>query len=112
MLRGEVWWAALPSPVASEPGFRRPVVLVQSDAFTRSRIRTVLAVVITSNQRLARAPGNVILPAHVSGLPRDSVANVSQIVTLDKSFLVQRCGRLPDATLQQLEDGLRLVLAL
>ena len=112
MLRGEVWWAALPNPVASEPGSRRPVVLVQSDAFTRSRIRTVLAVVITSNERLARAPGNVILPAQVSGLPRDSVANVSQIVTLDKTFLVERCGLLPVAIIQQIEEGLRLVLAL
>ena len=112
MLRGEVWWAALPKPAASEPGFRRPVVLVQSDAFTRSRIRTVLAVVVTSNQRLARAPGNVVLPAQVSGLPQDSVANVSQIVTLDKTFLVERCVRLPEEMIQQIEDSLRLVLAL
>jgi mRNA interferase MazF len=112
MLRGEVWWAALPKPVASEPGFRRPIVLVQSDAFTRSRIRTVLAVVVTSNQRLARAPGNVVLPAQVSGLPLDSVANVSQIVTLDKTFLVARCARLPEELIQQIEEGLRLVLAL
>lgn len=112
MLRGEVWWAALPRPVASEPRFRRPLVLVQSDAFTRSRIRTVLAVVVTSNQRLARAPGNVLLPAEISGLPRDSVANVSQIVTVEKSFLVERCGRLPDETIRRIEAGMRLVLAL
>ncbi len=112
MLRGEVWWAALPKPVASEPGFRRPIVLVQSDAFTRSRIRTVLAVVVTSNQRLARAPGNVVLPAQLSGLLQDSVANVSQIVTLDKTFLVERCARLPEVMIRQIEDGLRLVLAL
>ena len=112
MLRGEVWWAALPKPAASEPGFRRPLVLVQSDAFTRSRIRTVLAVIVTSNQRLARAPGNVLLPAAISGLPHDSVANVSQVVTLDKTFLVERCGRLPDVLLRQIEAGLRLVLAL
>jgi mRNA interferase MazF len=112
MLRGEVWWAALPKPVASEPGFRRPVVLVQSDAYTRSRIRTVLAVVVTSNPRLARAPGNVALPAKVSGLPRDSVVNVSRIVTLDKTFLVERSTRLPDELIQHIEDGLRLVLAL
>jgi len=112
MLRGEVWWAALPKPVASEPGFRRPIVLVQSDAFTRSRIRTVLAVVLTSNQRLAQAPGNVALPAQASGLPQDSVANVSQIVTLDKAFLVERCARLPEELIKQIEEGLRLVLAL
>jgi mRNA interferase MazF len=98
--------------VASEPIFRRPIVLVQSDAYTRSRIRTVLAVVVTSNQRLARAPGNVVLPALVSGLPQDSVANVSQIVTLDKTFLVERCARLPEEMIHQIEDGLRLVLAL
>ena len=112
MFRGEVWWAALPKPSASEPGFRRPIVLVQSDAFTRSRIRTVLAVIVTSNPRLARAPGNVVLPAQVSGLPQDSVANVSQILTLDKTFLVERCGRLPDVLMRQIEEGLRLVLAL
>ena len=112
MLRGEVWWVALPDPIASEPGFRRPVVLVQSDAFTRSRIRTVLAVLITSNERLALAPGNVSLPAQVSGLPQDSVVNVSQIVILDKTFLLERRGRLPDATIQQIEEGLRVVLGL
>ena len=111
MLRGEIWWAALPKPITSEP-FRRPVIVVQSDAFNRSRIRTVVAVVITSNQRLAQAPGNVVLPAQVSGLPKDSVANVSQIVTLDKTFLLERCARLPEGTIQRIEDGLRLVLAL
>jgi mRNA interferase MazF len=111
MLRGEVWWAALPKPIASEPGFHRPVIVVQSDAFNRSRIRTIVAVVVTSNERLAQAPGNVVLPAQVSGLPKDSVANVSQIVTLDKTFLVERCARLPEEIIQQIEDGLRLVLA-
>ena len=100
MLREEVWRAALPKPVASEPRFRRPIAPVQSDAFTRSRIRTVLAVVATSNQRLARAPGNVVLPTRVSGLPQDSVANVSQIVTLDKTFLVERCARLSGSFLR------------
>lgn len=112
MLRGEVWWAALPRPVASEPGFRRPVIVVQADAFNRSRIRTVVAVVVTSNERLAQAPGNVLLPARVAGLPKDSVANVSQIVTLDKAFLVERCARLPEETIQRIEDGIRLVLAM
>lgn len=112
MVRGAVWWAALPRPVGSGPGFRRPVVLVQSDAFTRSRIRTVVVVVISSNERLALAPGNVRLSADVSGLPRDSVANVSQIITLDKAFLVERCGRLPESIIRQIEEGLRVVLAL
>ena len=73
MERGEIWWAQLPDPTASEPGFRRPVVIIQSNAFNRSRIRTVIAVVLTSNLRLAEAPGNVLVPASESGLPKDSV---------------------------------------
>jgi mRNA interferase MazF len=110
--RGEIWWATLPEPVGSEPGFRRPVLVVQSDDFNRSRINTVITVVITSNTRLAEAPGNVFLPRHVTGLPKDSVANVSQVITLDKSFLTERVGVLPSPILQQVETGLRLVLAL
>ena len=89
MERGEVWWAELPDPVASEPGFRRPVVIVSSNAFNRSRIRTVLAVVLTSNLRLSEAPGNVLLAAAESGLPKDSVANVSQVVTLGQGIPVE-----------------------
>ncbi len=110
--RGEIWWAALPEPIGSEPGFRRPVVIVQSNDFNRSRISTVIAVVITSNVRLADAPGNVFLPHHVAGLPKDSVANVSQVITLDKGFLTERIGTLPLEYVQQIEMGLRLVLAL
>jgi mRNA interferase MazF len=110
--RGEIWWAALPEPVGSEPGFRRPVLIVQSNDFNRSRINTVIAVVITSNTRLAEAPGNVFLPNHVTGLPKDSVANISQVITVDKSFLTERIGALPAQFLQQIETGLRLVLAL
>ena len=112
MDRGEVWWAELPDPVASEPGFRRPVVIVSSDAFNRSRIRTVLAVVLTSNLRLSDAPGNVFLAAAASGLPKDSVANVSQVVTLDKGFLSSRCGRIPPRGMKAIDDGLRLALSL
>jgi len=100
MERGTVWWAELPDPVASEPGFRRPVVIVSSDAFNRSRIRTVVAVVLTSNLRLAEAPGNVLIAAADSGLPRDSVANVSQVITIDKSFFTKRCGRLSSLALK------------
>lgn len=110
--RGEIWWATLPEPVGSEPGFRRLVLVVQSNDFNRSRINTVIAVVITSNTRLAEAPGNVFLPKHVTGLPKDSVANVSQVITLDKSFLTEQVGSLPSPVLQQIETGLRLVLAL
>jgi mRNA interferase MazF len=110
--RGEIWWTTLPEPVGSEPGFRRPVLIVQSNDFNRSRINTVIAVVITSNTRLAEAPGNVFLPRHVTGLSKDSVANISQVITIDKSFLTERIGSLPSQVLQQIETGLRLVLAL
>jgi len=110
--RGEIWWATLPDPVKSEPGYRRPVLVIQSDDFNRSRIATVVAVVITSNIKLTQAPGNVFLPQKLTGLPKDSVANVSQIVTIDKSFLAERVGILPLAVLDQVEKGLRLVLRL
>jgi mRNA interferase MazF len=86
--------------------------VVQSDDFNRSRIATVIAVVITSNTRLARAPGNVWLHRRVTGLPQDSVANVSQVVTVDKRFLTERVGAVPLHLLEQVEDGLRLVLSL
>ena len=112
MLRGEIWWAILPEPVGSEPGYRRPVVVIQSNDFNQSRIATVIAVVITSNTRLAQAPGNVFLPQRMTGLPRDSVANVSQVITIDKSFLTERVGSLPHNLLKQVEDGLRLALSL
>ena len=112
MIRGEIWWADLPEPRGSEPGYRRPVLIIQSDPFNRSRIRTVIALVITSNLRLADAPGNVLLPARVSGLPRDSVINISQILTLDRSFLTERTGKLPTDMLAEVETGLRLVLQL
>jgi len=110
--RGEIWWATLRPPKGSEPGFRRPVLIVQSDAFNRSRIRTVVAAVITSNLRLAKAPGNVELTVEQSRLPKPSVVNVSQIVTLDNTFLTERAGRLDDITMQAVEAGLRLVLSL
>jgi mRNA interferase MazF len=112
MERGAVWWAELPDPVASEPGFRRPVVIIQSNAFNRSRIKTVIAVLLTSNLRLAEAPGNVLITAADSGLPKDSVANVSQVITVDKGFLSNRSGKLPLRVMKVLDDGLRLVLSL
>jgi len=110
--RGEIWWASLPEPMGSEPGFRRPVLIIQSDDFNRSRINTVIAVVITSNTRLAEAPGNVFLPQHVAGLPKDSVANISQVITLDKSFLTERVGLLSPEFIHRVEAGLRLILSL
>ena len=112
MERGEVWWAQLPDPSASEPGYRRPVVIIQSDSFNRSRLRTIIAVVLTSNLRLAEAPGNLLIPASESGLPRDSVANVSQVITVDRDFLTEKAGRLQSKALRSIEEGLRLVLNL
>lgn len=110
--RGEIWWASLDEPSGSEPGFRRPLVVVQSNDFNRSRINTVLAVVITSNTRLAQAPGNVLLPAKSTGLDRDSVANVSQLITVDKASLTEKIGKLTTSQMQSVDDGLRLVLSL
>ena len=110
--RGQVWWADLEEPRGSEPGFRRPMLIVQADAFNRSRIRTVVAVVVTSNLRLLDAPGNVLLPAKTSGLPKDSVANVSQVITLDRDFLVEPVGKIMGRILKDVENGLRLVLSL
>ena len=110
--RGEIWWASLPEPVGSEPGYRRPVLIVQSNDFNRSRIATVITVVITSNTKLVQAPGNVFLPQKLTGLSRDSVANISQVVTIDKSFLTERVGTLPPNIFEQVEKGLRLVLRL
>jgi len=112
MKRGEIWWAALPMPRASEPGYRRPVLIVQSDGFNQSAIRTVIAAAITSNLRLAGAPGNVMLRRHESHLAKDSVINVSQLVTLSKEFLVDRVGRIPPERIREVEGGLRLVLSL
>jgi mRNA interferase MazF len=110
--RGEVWWADLAEPRGSGPGFRRPVLIVQADSFNRSRIATVLAVVLTSNLRLVDAPGNVLVAAKATGLPRDSVANVSQLVTVDRAYLDDRVGRLPARVLAAVDAGLKLVLGL
>ena len=112
MQRGEVWWAELPEPAGSEPGYRRPVLIVQSDAFNRSRLRTVIGVAITSNLRLVDAPGNVLLSARATGLPRDSVANVAQVLTVDRDVLTARAGRVPKARMADVARGLRLVLDL
>ena len=112
MERGDVWWADLEEPRRSEPGFRRPLVVVQIDAFNRSRIRTVVCVVLSSNLRLADAPGNVLIAKRDSGLPKDSVANVSQIVTVDRDVLTERAGKLPAVARERIDRGLRLVLGL
>ena len=112
MSRGEIWWATLSSPRGSGPGFRRPVLVVQANAFNESRIQTVIAAIISSNVDLAAAPGNVLLAKRDSRLPRESVVNVSQLVTLNKSFLTERVGRLSGRQLSAVDEGLRLALAL
>lgn len=108
--QGDVWWTNLGEPLGSEPGFRRPVIVVQGDSFNRSALRTVVAVPLTSNLRWATAPGNLRLTARATGLPRDSVANVSQLVTIDKAFLSERVGKLPSAKLELLLAGIDIVL--
>lgn len=112
MQRGDIWWTDLPDPRGAAPGYRRPVLLIQANAFTDSRIATVVVVVITSNLQLAAAPGNVLLPVIESGLPKDSVVNVSQIVTLDKQALDEQIGQVSARTLALIENGIRLVLDL
>jgi mRNA interferase MazF len=112
VLRGELWWANLPNPVGSAPGCRCPVVIIQADSFTRSRIATVIVAAITSNLRLGAGPGNVRLPGRSNGLRRDSVINVTQLLAVDKALLFKRIGRLTPTKLRELDDGLRLVLGL
>ncbi len=108
--QGDIWWVGLPAPSGSAPGFRRPVVVIQGDAFNRSSIRTVVCVAVTSNLKWTDSPGNVVLRARPSGLPRPSVANVTQVVTLDKSDLAERVGRLSPAKLDLVLAGVDTVL--
>ena len=110
--RGEIWWTDLAEPRGSAPGFRHPILILQANAFNRSRIRTVVGVVVSSNARLLDAPGNVLLPAKAVGLPKDSVANVTQFVTVDRDYLEERVGKVPSKTLARVDAGLRLVLDL
>jgi len=111
--KGEIWWADLEEPRGSEPGYRRPVVIVQSDDFNKSRIRTIIVAVITSNLHLGKAPGNVNLqPSESIGLNKESVVNTSQLLTLDKSYLTELIGNLNSNQKDELDDGLKLVLNL
>jgi len=112
VLRGSVWWVDLGDPIGSEPGFRRPVLIVSADAFNRSAIATVVGVAITSNLALAAAPGNVRLPKGAAGLPKASVINVSQPVTLDRSRLMERLGSVTPAQVADADAGLRLAFGL
>jgi mRNA interferase MazF len=108
--QGDVWWADLPEASGSGPRFRRPVVVVQGDALNRSRIATVVCVALTSNLKWATAPGNVLLQSSVTGLPKESVANVSQLVTLDKADLTERTGKLSRSKLEVVLSGIDVVL--
>ena len=112
MIRGEIWWADLPDPFGSEPGYRRPVLVLQSNEFNRSRLNTIVVIALTSNPRQADMPGNVLLPARKTGLSKDSVANVTQLAALDRQFLKERCGKVTGDYLIRVEEGVRLVLDL
>ena len=112
MRRGEVWWASLPPPIGSGPGYRRPVLVIQANEFNESDIKMVVAVIMTTNLRLAGAPGNVRCGSKETGLPRESVVNVSQVVKVDKELFTQRVGSVPTHVLSQVENGLRRVLGL
>lgn len=108
--QGEIWWADLAEPAGSEPGFRRPLVVVQGEALNRSRIATIVCVPLTSNLKWAEAPGNLLLPARLTGLPKDSVANVSQIVAIDRAMLIEKAGKLSSAKLSLVLLGIDIVL--
>jgi len=111
MRRGEIWWASLGEPEGSAPGYRRPVLIIQSDEFNRSRISTVIVAVLTSNTMLAQAPGNVLIKARKAGLAKDSVVNVSRVITVDKQCLTEKVITLESPAMAEIDNGLRLVLA-
>ena len=112
IFRGELWWADLPQPIGSEPGFRRPVLIIQVNRFNQSRLATVLAVAVTTNLALVQMPGNVLIDTAASGLEQDSVVNITQVITIDRQFLRIRIGSLPQNILQRVEQGLRLIQGL
>jgi len=112
MQRGEIWWASLGKPEGSGPGYRRPVLIVQSDEFNRSRISTVIVAVLTSNTALAQAPGNVLIKARQAGLAKDSVVNISQVITVDKQCLTEKVKKLEASAMAEVDNGIRLVLAI
>ncbi|MCP4604215.1 MAG: type II toxin-antitoxin system PemK/MazF family toxin [Proteobacteria bacterium] len=112
MKRGEIWWASMRAPRGSEPGYRRPVVIIQSNDFNQSRIGTVIVAVITTNLQLADAPGNFLIGGKSTGLKSKSVVNVSQLVTISKDYLSERIGRLNNKHLFDIDEGIKLVLSL
>lgn len=112
MRRGEIWWVELPEPTGLEPGFRRPVLIVQADAFNRSQLATVIVAALATNLGLAAAPGNVLLTRRQSGLPKDSVVNVTQVLTLDRTVLVEPAGVVTPDRMRDVDAGLERALGL
>ncbi|UZN06576.1 type II toxin-antitoxin system PemK/MazF family toxin [Leptospira santarosai] len=112
MTRGEIWWVDLGIPFGSEPGFKRPVLIIQDDSFNRSNINTIVSIAVTSNLNLSEAPGNVLITKKDSNLSKDSVVDVSQIVTLDKERFLNKAGKLKTNKLNEVGEGLRLVAGL
>lgn len=110
--RGEIWWADLPEPKGSMPGYRHPILIVQSDRFNRSNLDTVIGIIITTNLRLASMPGNTVLTPRQSGLPEESVISITQVVTANRSDLIEFVGTISVTKMEQVENGLRLVLSL
>jgi mRNA interferase MazF len=110
--RGEIWWADLPAPTGSSPGFRRPVLIVQSDSFNKTNLNTSIVALITTNLDLGEMKGNVLLKKNQSDLPKDSVLNVTQIFTIDKRLLIEYVGTVSERKMEQIEKGLRLILSL
>ncbi|HEY0457690.1 MAG TPA: type II toxin-antitoxin system PemK/MazF family toxin [Pyrinomonadaceae bacterium] len=110
--RGQIWWADLPEPRGSSPGYQHPVVIIQSDDFNQTKLNTVIGAVITSNLDLAEMPGNVLLKKEQTELPKDSVVNVTQIITVDKTELLEYIGTISERKMEQIEKGLRLILSL
>lgn len=110
--RGQIWWAELPESIGSGSGYRRPLLIIQSNSFNKSKINTIIAAVITSNIRLSAAPGNILLSTKKSKLPKESVINVSQLITIDKSFLTEKVNILSSSIMANVDEGVRLVLQL
>ncbi len=112
MMRGELWWADFGLPFGSEPGFKRPVLILQNDSFNKSNINTIIIIPLTTNMTLAEAPGNVIVPKSESSLSKDSVLVVSQLSVIDKKRLTEHFGKITKKTLEEVEEGIQLLLDL
>ncbi|MCG6142690.1 type II toxin-antitoxin system PemK/MazF family toxin [Leptospira bourretii] len=112
MTRGEIWWVDLGIPFGSEPGYKRPVLIIQDNSFNESNINTIIVVPLTTNLNIATAPGNVLLSRKDTNLSKDSVVNVSQIVTLDRERFINKASELKIKNIKKVEEGIKLVLSL